>query len=186
MSSSTTHFDRVFDSMTECFTPEVARKIADLRADDELNARLDELARKANEGQLTPAEETEYKRYVEATDVLALFKRTLGRFSLGTRHDRRCCSRPCDEARIVASSIVVFRKQGFPSAHSMSSTFRRNSTGEATTQPIFVLAVISAMRTKGRILRAFLRTQAKLFHCFIRADNGGATTLSFAAPCSAA
>ncbi|MBI4517956.1 MAG: hypothetical protein HY699_19300 [Deltaproteobacteria bacterium] len=48
--------DRVLDPFTGCLTPEVARRIADLRADPEMQARVDELASKANEGRLSERE----------------------------------------------------------------------------------------------------------------------------------
>ena len=46
--------DRVLDPFMDCFTPEVARKVANLRADAETQARLENLAQKANEGQHGP------------------------------------------------------------------------------------------------------------------------------------
>jgi len=44
--------DRVLDPFTRCLTREVARRIANLRADSATQTRVDELADKANEGQL--------------------------------------------------------------------------------------------------------------------------------------
>ena len=55
--------DRVLDPFTRCLTPEVARRIADLRADAATQTRIDELADKANEGRLTDAERAEYDAY---------------------------------------------------------------------------------------------------------------------------
>jgi hypothetical protein len=52
--------DRVLDPFTHCLTPEVARRIADLRADAEMQAHVDELASKANEGRLRERERAEY------------------------------------------------------------------------------------------------------------------------------
>ena len=42
-------------------TPELARKIADLRTAPEFQARIEELADKCNEGDLTPEERAEYE-----------------------------------------------------------------------------------------------------------------------------
>ena len=50
----------------ECLTPEVAMRIVNLRADSPTQARVDQLAEKANQGQLSPAEQREYDRYLEA------------------------------------------------------------------------------------------------------------------------
>ncbi len=58
--------DRVLDPFTYCLTPEVARRIADLRADAELQARVDSLAGKANEGRLSQRERAEYDAYLSA------------------------------------------------------------------------------------------------------------------------
>ena len=54
--------------------PEAARAIASFRADPETQARIDELADKCNEGQLSPAERQEYEAYVEAIDVIAILQ----------------------------------------------------------------------------------------------------------------
>jgi hypothetical protein len=66
--------DRMLNPVAECFTPDVARKIANLQADETTQNRLDELAEKANEGSLTPAEREEYEACVEAIDLIALLQ----------------------------------------------------------------------------------------------------------------
>lgn len=58
--------DRVLDPFTHCLTPEVARRIADLRADQATQTRVDELADKATEGRLSDAERVEYEAYRSA------------------------------------------------------------------------------------------------------------------------
>jgi hypothetical protein len=71
--------DRVLDPIMECLTPEVAFRLANLRADTRTQARLDELADMANERQLAPQERAEYDRYLEAfhfVTVLQLKART--------------------------------------------------------------------------------------------------------------
>lgn len=70
----TSVLDQVLDPFMECLTPEVARRIADLRADVRTQSRVDELADKANEGQLTPAEEREYDRYLEAFHFVTILQ----------------------------------------------------------------------------------------------------------------
>jgi hypothetical protein len=72
--------DRFLDPITSCFTPQVAERIAGLQLDPELIARVEELAHKANEGLFTPAEDEEYKDYVEGGDVLALLQAKARRF----------------------------------------------------------------------------------------------------------
>jgi hypothetical protein len=66
--------DRLLDPVARCFTPEVAQRIADLRADAPTQARIDELAAKCREGLLTEAERREYGAYVEAIDLIGILQ----------------------------------------------------------------------------------------------------------------
>ncbi len=65
---------RILDPVAACFTPEVANRVAHLQADAALQSRIDVLAAKCNEGQLTPEEETEYDSYVRGMDVVAILQ----------------------------------------------------------------------------------------------------------------
>ena len=65
---------RFLEQFTDTFTPELAEHFAKLPPSPELQARLDELGSKSNEGTLTDAERTEYETYVEAMDVIALLR----------------------------------------------------------------------------------------------------------------
>lgn len=69
-----TALDRLLDPVTECLTPEVARRIADLRATPEVQARIDLLADKANEGELSDAEGKEYEAFIEAIDLIGILQ----------------------------------------------------------------------------------------------------------------
>ncbi len=51
---SRTTLDRLVEPVVRTFTPKVARVLIQLRADPELQGRMDELAAKCNEGELTP------------------------------------------------------------------------------------------------------------------------------------
>ena len=53
---------------------EAARKLVRLKADARTQARVDELARKCNEGDLTARERTEYERYVTAGNLIAILQ----------------------------------------------------------------------------------------------------------------
>lgn len=66
--------DRVLDPLASSLNTEAARSIVDLRVDPEIQARVAVLAERANEGELTPDERDEYLSYVEAADLLAIFK----------------------------------------------------------------------------------------------------------------
>lgn len=65
---------RVLDPVARCFTVEVARQIAALKVDPDLQARLNELADQAAEGTLTPADRDEYEALVEAIDLVGLLQ----------------------------------------------------------------------------------------------------------------
>lgn len=74
------YLDRFLEPVTEVFTPALARKLADLRADAELAAQIEGLRRKADEGTLTPDEEAQYKDFVEALDVIAILQAKARRY----------------------------------------------------------------------------------------------------------
>jgi hypothetical protein len=72
--STTQLIDRFLDPVTACLTQEVAERIVNLQLDRDLQARIDELAVKANRGQLSNDERTEYEAYVEGMDLVGIFK----------------------------------------------------------------------------------------------------------------
>ncbi len=53
---------------------EAAGKLLQVKADSKTQARIDELARKCNEGDLTTAERSEYERYVTAGNLVAILQ----------------------------------------------------------------------------------------------------------------
>jgi hypothetical protein len=63
------------DPVAQCFTPEVAQRVAELRADPAVQARIEELAEKCNEGTITPEEMAEYDAYIQAMDVVAVLQK---------------------------------------------------------------------------------------------------------------
>jgi hypothetical protein len=76
--------DRLFEPMARILTPEVARQLVDLRADPAVQERIDSLADKCNEGQLTPEEHTEYEMYVNFIDFMAILQAKARRFLVNT------------------------------------------------------------------------------------------------------
>jgi hypothetical protein len=54
--------------------PSAAQAIVDLRLDTEVQSKLDELAARANRGELSPEDRQLYEQYVEGLDVLAVIK----------------------------------------------------------------------------------------------------------------
>ena len=61
--------------MLEIVLPEKADAVIGFRADPELQAHIEELARKSTEGKLTQDERAEYARYVRANKFVAILKR---------------------------------------------------------------------------------------------------------------
>ncbi len=74
MSTATIHLDRLLEPLAECLSPEVAAKVADLRADETIQQRIDYLADRANEGLLSDEEREEYAGYLHAIDVIAVLQ----------------------------------------------------------------------------------------------------------------
>ena len=74
------YLDRLLDSLTDALTTESASALVNLRADSDIEARVEELRRKANERTLTPAEDAEYKDFVEAVDVVSIVQAKARRF----------------------------------------------------------------------------------------------------------
>jgi hypothetical protein len=74
MSTAAIHLDRLLEPFAGCFSPDVAAKVADLRADDAMQGRIDYLADRSNEGLLTAEEREEYAGYLHAIDVVAVLQ----------------------------------------------------------------------------------------------------------------
>jgi hypothetical protein len=65
---------RLLAPVGKCMTREVAKKVADLRADPDVQARVDELADKCTEGDLTDEERADYESYVHAIRVIGVLQ----------------------------------------------------------------------------------------------------------------
>ena len=68
------YLDKLLDPLTDALTPESAAALVHLRVDPEVEARIDDLRHKANEGTLTPEEDAEYKEFVEAVDMISIMQ----------------------------------------------------------------------------------------------------------------
>ena len=66
--------ERFLDPVASLLTPEVAERLVRFRADADTQARLDELAEKANEGDLTDQERREYEAYISAIDFVTVLQ----------------------------------------------------------------------------------------------------------------
>ena len=65
---------RLLDPVGRCLTPEVAQHLVALQVDPTVQARLEELADKCTEGQLSADERTEYETYVQALEFIAVLQ----------------------------------------------------------------------------------------------------------------
>lgn len=74
MATTAIHLDRLLEPFAGCLSPDVAAKVAALRADDTMQERIDYLAQQSNEGLLTAAERDEYAGYLHAIDVIAVLQ----------------------------------------------------------------------------------------------------------------
>ena len=69
-----TILEQLMRPATDRMPAEFAKNLLGIRADGQLLRRLEELRRKANEGQLSSEEQAEYREMVEAIDILSLFQ----------------------------------------------------------------------------------------------------------------
>jgi len=66
--------DSLIEPFTDCLTPEAAAKIVGVRADSATQARIDELAEKANEGLLTDDERDDYDRLLAWFHIVTILQ----------------------------------------------------------------------------------------------------------------
>ena len=74
MRGNTATIERMLAPAGNSMPEEVARWLTELRADSDLQARIDELADKNTEGAITPQELAEYDQYLEIVEVLAVLQ----------------------------------------------------------------------------------------------------------------
>jgi hypothetical protein len=68
-------FERGVGPVLQIVLPEKAEAVAHFRADPSLQGRIEELAAKSTEGQLTAPEAQEYAGYVRANKFVAILQR---------------------------------------------------------------------------------------------------------------
>lgn len=72
--SATIELDHLVRPLSECLTPESAKRLVSLKPDPRLQARVDELSAKSTAGTLTDQEREEYARYVSFGAFVAILK----------------------------------------------------------------------------------------------------------------
>ena len=69
-----TVLDSLLDPLSRCLDPESARRVTEFRIDPEVQARIDTLAERANDGILSDEERTEYEAFVNAADFISILR----------------------------------------------------------------------------------------------------------------
>ena len=69
-----TAVDGLLDPLSRCLDSESARRIAEFRVSPAVQARVDVLAERANEGILTPDERREYEAFVNTSGFISVLK----------------------------------------------------------------------------------------------------------------
>jgi uncharacterized protein YnzC (UPF0291/DUF896 family) len=73
--SESAAFERGIRPLMEIVLPDKADAVIGFRADPQVQARIEELAEKSTEGQLTKEERAEYAGFVRANKFVAILKR---------------------------------------------------------------------------------------------------------------
>ena len=68
------YLDKMLEPVSRCFTPEVADRLVHIQPDPELQNRIDLLADKCTEGDLTDEERSEYEAYVRTGNLISILQ----------------------------------------------------------------------------------------------------------------
>jgi len=66
--------DRILDPVGRALSPDGARQLLAVRADDDAQSQIDQLADRANQGTLTAEERAEYELLIAASSVIAVLQ----------------------------------------------------------------------------------------------------------------
>lgn len=80
-------FDRGVAPVLQLVLPGKAESIVNFRPDPALSDRIEELAEKSTEGELTPEEYAEYVGYVRANKFVSILKRQAERIAQSPKSD---------------------------------------------------------------------------------------------------
>ena len=83
--SGSTVLEQMLEPLSRCFGLETARALVKFRVDERTQARVEELAEKCNEGQLSPEEQGEYEAYVQASTLIGILQAKARRLLAETR-----------------------------------------------------------------------------------------------------
>lgn len=71
---ATSVLDLMLDPLSRCLDAESAKRVVELSTDPAVQARVDVLAERANEGLLTSEERSEYEAYINVDEFIAILK----------------------------------------------------------------------------------------------------------------
>jgi hypothetical protein len=72
--AATALLDGLLDPLSRCLDAESARRLAEFHIDPAIQARIDALAERANNGLLSEEERAEYEAFINTTDLIAILK----------------------------------------------------------------------------------------------------------------
>ena len=72
--SNSAVLDEVFEPVSRCLTPDVARRVAALRASPRVQETLDDFAEKSTAGTLTEDERDKYETYIRAINFIGVLQ----------------------------------------------------------------------------------------------------------------
>jgi hypothetical protein len=84
---SPTILDRLLEPVGNRMPLEYAKELVEFRAGPDVQARIDELADKCTEGELTDAERDEYDDYLQAIHLIGILQRKARRVLANGAHD---------------------------------------------------------------------------------------------------
>ncbi|MBM3765845.1 MAG: hypothetical protein FJW32_10680 [Acidobacteria bacterium] len=71
---STAALDGLLDPLTSSLDPTALRQISDYRIPPDVQARVDYLAQRANDGELTPDEDAEYEALIDGAALITILR----------------------------------------------------------------------------------------------------------------
>jgi hypothetical protein len=72
--SGATLLDGLLDPLSRCLDAESAQRVAEFHVDPAIQARIDALAERANNGVLSEEERAEYEAFINTTDLISILK----------------------------------------------------------------------------------------------------------------
>jgi hypothetical protein len=72
--AGTSVLEAFLEPLSQCLDEESARRVAEFRIGPSVQARVDVLAERANEGTLTEEERDEYDSFIDAADLIAILQ----------------------------------------------------------------------------------------------------------------